>query len=84
MNKFTVILLRPDYIADDDAGGYGQDIYVASITCDGDVTAAIEAARKEVFKADRKDGLDPGSPYDYALVLAQCGHPETCLYGWQE
>jgi hypothetical protein len=79
-NKFTVVLLRPDYMSDH----YGQDIYVALVEVeDNDCMTALEAAKLEVFKADKKDGLEPGSKDDYALCVMFPGHVKACVFGWQ-
>ena len=80
MTKFTVVLLRPDYLCEDEP--YGQDIYVASVVAES-AKKAVTMARKEVFKADKKDGMEPKSEDDYALCVAFEGHPETTLFGWQ-
>lgn len=82
MKKFTVILLRPDYLASDDAGGFGQDVY-AAFTEAGSARAAVEYAQDEVFRADTTDELDPGSPDDYALVVVLPGHVKPELWGWE-
>jgi len=44
----------------------------------------VQLARKEVFKADTKDGLDPQSPDDYALLFVLSGHHTPLMWGWQE
>jgi hypothetical protein len=49
-NTFTVLLMRPDYIA----GQYGEDTYLAHVTAP-DPTEALAAARREVAKADGND-----------------------------
>ena len=82
MKKFTVILLRPDYLASDDAGGFGQDVYVAFVEA-GSAQGAVELAQHEVFDLDTIDSLCPEDPNDYALVLVQPGHVKPGLWGWQ-
>jgi len=82
MAKFTVILLRPDYLASDDAGGFGQDVYVALVRAPNEIEAA-KAGQAEVFTADTADQLDPTNPEDYAPVLVQAGHCKPVLWGWQ-
>ena len=79
-NKFTVVLLRPDYITSDTP--HGQDIYVALIEAD-DCNDAVRVAQQEVFEADMADGHDPDSPDDYALVVMFEGHHAPVLFGWQ-
>ena len=78
--KFTVVLLRPDYMTSDTP--YGQDIYVALIEAN-DCDDAVQAAQQEVFQADRIDGLAPESLDDYALVVMFEGHHVPVLFGWQ-
>lgn len=47
MKKYTVLLLRPDYIADD----YGQDTYLAHVWAI-DVLTAQETAQQEAYRCD--------------------------------
>lgn len=82
MKKFTVILLRPDYLASDDAGGFGQDVYVAYVESKHAKAAAAKAQR-EVFRADTDNELDPGNPDDYAVVVVLPGHVKPELWGWE-
>ena len=82
MKKFTVILLRPDYLASDDAGGFGQDVYVAFVNATN-AMAAVGRGQREVFKADIADELGPESRCDYAPVLVLPGHVKPELWGWQ-
>ena len=82
MKKFTVILLRPDYLASDDAGGFGQDVYAAFVTADN-YLKAVEFAQDEVFRDDITDGLEPNDRDDYALVMVLPGHVKPVLWGWQ-
>lgn len=78
LKKYTVVLLRPDYIAEP----YGIDTYTALVEGEG-YDDAIKNAQKEVFKADKRDGMWPSEPDDYALVVMFEGHMTPCLYGWQ-
>lgn len=55
--NYTVILMRPDYVADN----YGQDSYAAWVTA-ADPYAAIRAGQQEVYDVDM--GRDPDSPGD--------------------
>ncbi|MEI8120449.1 MAG: hypothetical protein WCI20_00240 [bacterium] len=50
MKKYTVLLLRPDYVAD----GFGTDTYLAQVEADS-VSAAVLAAQAEVAKIDDLD-----------------------------
>lgn len=81
MSKYTVVLLRPNYLVTDTLAG---DSYVASVEAAG-VTAAIAAARREVFECDKKDelglGLGPKDPDDYAVVAVFAGYPQQVAYG---
>lgn len=47
MNKYTVLLLRPDYIADE----FGKDTYLAHVTAAG-VAAAQTTAQLDAWVAD--------------------------------
>lgn len=49
MEDFTVLLLRPDYVADT----FGQDTYLAHVKAPT-VALAQEAAQKEAADADRE------------------------------
>ncbi len=83
MKRFTVILLRPDYIASDDNGGFGKDIYIGYVEAEN-VGLAIDAARLEVFTSDSEDDHSPNGPEDYALVAAFDGVASVALLGMQE
>ena len=80
--QFTVILLRPDYIADD----YGRDIYITHIEVpEHNVKQAVEAAKKEAWEIDNSgpNGLDEdpaGDPADYHCLVVYEGHLSAC-YG---
>lgn len=79
-HKFTVVLLRPNYLSEN----YGEDVYVALVEVDDDdALKALSAAQAEVFKADKRDKLDPESASDYALCVMFPGHVQPCLFGWQ-
>ena len=78
-HKFTVVLLRPDYLCYD-----SDDIYVSLVEVDKDDTlTALSAAQVEVFKADKRDKLDPESASDYALCVMFPGHVQPCMFGWR-
>ena len=81
--QFTVVLKRPDYMNEDDdsANPYLALISVDEVT---PFTKLVQLARKEVFKADTKDGLDPQSTDDYALLFVLSGHHTPLMWGWQE
>ena len=79
MKDYTVVLLRPDYMDSDEP--YGQDVYVATVKAETEYTA-IPVAQAEAFKVDSKDGLQPRSSGDYAVVLVFDGHVMPKLWGW--
>jgi hypothetical protein len=71
--KYTVMLQRPDYIADP----YGVDTYTAFVD-EASVAAAVHAARVEVIEADfgsdaefEENGHDG---LDYAVLAIFKGH----------
>lgn len=66
MNKYTVLLLRPNYIAAD----YGLDTYTAHVTADNAVSAVVQA-QNEVFVLDHREA---NNPQDYACVGLFDGH----------
>jgi len=84
MKKYTVVLLRPEYYCEDYGQGedYGQDIYVAHVEAETK-QEAITKAQKEVFRADKKDGLEIEKLTDYKLCVLFSGHAEPAFYGWQ-
>lgn len=68
MKRFTVLLLRPDYVAD----GFGEDTYLAHVNAKAP-GEAITAAREEVMDVDEIEGL---KAEDY--------YPLLTLRGWHE
>lgn len=65
MRPYTVLLLRPDYIAEP----YGQDTYLAHVFADWP-DDAVEAAQIEVWGLDHGDhGPEPWTDYHPLLVL---------------
>ena len=77
--QFTVLLLRPDYIADN----YGQDTFMSHVEVSEDsVDEAIKAAQEEVLIVDYgtdadEDDLIGVSPEDYHPLLVCRGHIEN-------
>lgn len=69
MNKYTVILLRPDYIADT----FGHDIYIAHVTA-SDADNAVLSAQLDVFGAD---GVRADDPSDYHPLAVFVGHRDA-------
>jgi hypothetical protein len=70
MNNYTVLLLRPDYIADE----FGKDTYLAHVVANGAAEAA-QAAQREARDADfASDGGDWVDHTDYHVLLVCVGH----------
>lgn len=68
MKKYTVLLLRPDHVAD----GFGPDTYLAQVTARS-ANGAVVAARKEVTETDDLDL----SPKDYhPLITVEGWHDD--------
>jgi len=78
LKKFTIVLLRPDYLA----SNYGIDIdtYTAHVEATTPKNAVREA-RFEVMEADKRGGAGPMSLEDYAVVLSFEGHLEPVVWG---
>ena len=68
MKRFTVLLLRPDYVAD----GFGEDTYLAHVRA-RTPRAAIKLAQQEVKALD---ALDYVQATDY--------HPLITTKGWRD
>jgi len=66
--KYSVLLLRPDTVADI----YGQDTYYAHVKALS-VHSAIAAARRQVMKVDNYSEYK-GYPTDYFVLLVTAGH----------
>lgn len=73
--SYTVVLVRPDYITDE----FGRDVYVAHVHA-RDEYHAIKVAQREVFRADKKDKMEPNAPEDYALTVLFEGIQEVSLW----
>ncbi len=74
MKKYTVLVLRPDYIAND----YGQDTYQAWVKAI-DVLTAQETAQREAYQEDfpgsDAEEHDPvSSCADYFILAVYEGH----------
>lgn len=85
LKPFTVVLLYPDWAADN----YGEDSYTAHVEATTRFTA-IEAAQSQAYEAFRRSEKlsvreirDLGEPPDfYGLVVFE-GHIEPVAFGWQ-
>ena len=75
---FTILLLRPDYMA----ATYGHDTYLAHVFAE-DYPRAIDAARDEVAKADNLVVTpdDEVLKRDYHVLFACNGHIEDIGMG---
>ena len=80
MKNYSVVLMRPDYIADDVP--YGQDCYVAFVRANNPLHAR-SVGQLEVFNIDAKDELEPSCAEDYHPLLVLEGHVDIALYGFQ-
>ena len=75
MKRYTVLLLRPDHVAD----GYGEDTYLAHVRARSPRTA-IKRAQREVKALDGHDDVHAG---DYYPLITMTGHhndltPDDC------
>jgi hypothetical protein len=70
--KYTVILLRPDYIADT----FGQDTYMGHVEA-GSVEMAQMLARREAYELDIDEedrcNYAPDTPEDYFVIAVIAG-----------
>ena len=66
MKAFTVILLRPDYVADT----YGQDTYMTTVLAESRETA-LAKARAEVQDADDTEENDPTDYFCIAMIAGE-------------
>ena len=80
ISYYTVVLLRPDYVADDSKGGFGQDVYVAKVYA-VDLARAVHKAKRQAYKADKKAGLEPDDHEDYAVTVVFDGLPKIVQLG---
>lgn len=75
MNNYTVLLLRPDYIASE----FGKDTYLAHVVANG-VEAAQRVAQDEVILSDNEgcsfEEIEEagGLPEDYHVLFVAMGH----------
>lgn len=66
LKKYSVLLLRPDYVA----GEFGHDTYYAFITA-STITAAVTCAQQHACLADDEP---MESTHDYYVLLVLEGH----------
>lgn len=64
MNQYTILLMRPDYVAEQ----YGEDTYLAHISAEN-VQDAQVFAQEEAFRVDDLDTDDGESPDAYLVLL---------------
>lgn len=74
MNDYTVLLLRPDYMADE----FGKDTYLAHVMADG-AEQARAFGQIEAWDADNKsdNDADPSDHQDYHVLFVALGHHEN-------
>lgn len=77
LKDYTVVLQRPDYMADP----YEFDIYVFIGRAANDKEALLKA-QQEAFDADTKDGGEPNDPDDYALIVGFEGVCRPTMFSW--
>ncbi len=80
MKTFSVIVLRPDYLANPDHEGC--DIQLSHVLAN-DAAAAAEGGRRDVFDKDVANQLAPDDPSDYMVLLVTHDLISPALYGWQ-
>ena len=79
MNEYTVILMRPDSIAD---RSVRFDIYVGLVLADT-TKDAIRIAQDEVLAADIDDGMvDPDFDETYQMLAVFKGFHTPIEFGW--
>ncbi len=79
MNEYTVILMRPDSIAD---RSVRFDIYVGLVLADT-TKDAIRIAQDEVLAADIDDGaVDPDFDETYQMLAVFKGFHTPIEFGW--
>ena len=79
MNEYTVILMRPDSIAD---RSVRFDIYVGLVHADT-TKDAIRIAQDEVLAADIDDGMvDPDFDETYQMLAVFKGFHTPIAFGW--
>jgi hypothetical protein len=76
VKKYTMLLLRPDHVAD----GFGPDTYLAQVEADS-AEGAVLAAQKEVTEMDDLDL----SPTDYhPLITIEGWHDDITPERYRE
>ena len=79
MNKYTVILMRPESIAD---RSVRFDIYVGLVLANT-TKDAIRIAQDEALAADIDDGaVDPDFDEEYQMVAVFKGFQTPIAFGW--
>lgn len=72
MNNWTILLLRPDYLADE----FGKDTYLAHVVANS-AKEAMAKAQREAFSSDLEQDADDescDSPTDYHVLFCTMGH----------
>lgn len=82
MNNYTVLLLRPDYIASE----FGKDTYLAHVVANG-VEEAQKLAQAKAWSSDNDDAeaedrdMSYDAPDDYHVLFTTIGHHEDLSVG---
>ena len=76
MKKYTVLLLRPDHVAD----GFGPDTYLAQVEADS-ADGAVLAAQKEVTEMD---DLDLSTTEYHPLITIEGWHDDMTPERYRE
>lgn len=72
MQDYTVVLIYPDYIAEN----YGEEFYIDTVEAESpqDAVKAIQSKAMEA-NSDSEDGDEQVKPEDFALVACFRGSP---------
>lgn len=72
LHKYTVLLLRPDYVASE----FGKDTYLAHVVAAGGVAQAQAFGQIEAWGSDNEtdDDADPANHGDYHVLFVALGH----------
>lgn len=75
-NKFTVLLLVPDYATKD----YGRETYLAHVSAKY-ASTALEKARADAVEAYKESGVEIDAPDDFYPLLTVRGHADD--FTWE-
>lgn len=80
--RYTVVLLRPEYMCNSTNEKYGQNIYVAHVYAANE-QQAVDEARIQTFNADKAYRAGCENKDDYKLCILFEGYQIPRLFGWQ-